>query len=298
MYSQLGNITFDGRKAPSAFSVTKESNIAEHPLIENRPTLQRVGDKLDAITMTMFFDQSFCTPTTEIESLESSRKLGEIMGLVMGDGRYLGEFVIKRIAVNSVSDAPNGAIMQAEVEVELIEYYDPDRETTTQLSAIASGFAMLNNEPPAFEPIIVPLTEGSDIMGNVVDSNANINSSSSILEGIEKTAALFRQKAETVIRNLTNASESLNTVLTAINDPSSENYGITQQLAVSISIILLLIPDVVTECSQLIQDVDSGNTSSAATRVASLAQRGSEIQSRQRQVMSDASRLTSKTTTK
>lgn len=298
MYSQLGNITFDGRKTPSVFSGTFETNIAEHPLIENRPTIQRVGEKLRTYNLTMLFDQSFCNPSQEIASLDSSRTLGEIMPLVMGDGRYLGDYVIKKVSVNETWNAPNGAVLQAEVQVELLEFFDPDRETTQAISAISQGFAMLTNEPPAFEPVVVVIIPESEAMQGVVDANAAATTSATLLDKIGAATDKYRQKADTIVQKMLKTGDELSEVLTIIDsDPSSEMYARTRDLSSSIGIMLVLVPDVVSECLALISDIDNNNTASIPGRIVTLTDRATEVRARAKQIMDNAASLTSLTAT-
>lgn len=298
MYSQLGNFTFDGRKTPSAFSGTFETNIAEHPLIENRPTIQRVGEKLRTYNLAMIFDQSFCNPSEEIAALDNSRTLGEILPLVMGDGRYLGDYVIKKVTVNDTWNAPNGTMLQAEVQVELLEFFDPDRETSQAISAVSQGFAMLTNEPPAFEPVIIPIIPEAEALQGVVDGTAAATTSATLLDNIGAATDKYRQKADTVVQNMLKTGDEMSEVLTVINsDPSSEMYARTRDLASSIGIMLVLVPDVVSECLALISDIDNNNTSSIPGRIVTLTDRGTEVRARANQIMKDAASLSSLTAT-
>ncbi len=294
MYSQLGNILFDGRKAPSVFSGVSETNIAEHALIENRPTIQRVGEKLKTYNMSMFLDQSFCNPSLEIATLEDSRLLGDILPLVMGDGRYLGEFVIKKITVNEIWNAPDGTVLQADVQVELLEFFDPDAENSQKLNAISQGFATLANDPPAFEQVIVPIIPEAEAVLCIVDANAEANAAASLMENIGVAVEKYRSKADTITQKMLKTGDELNNTLLIINsDPSSETYARSRDLASSISIMVILVSDVVTECAALIVDIDTNNTASIPSRISDIADRSQEVRTRSKQIMDNASSLTS-----
>lgn len=298
MYSQLGNILFDGRKAPTAFSGTSETNIAEHALIENRPTIQRVGEKLKTYNLGMFLDQSYCNPSEVISQMEDSRLLGEILPLVMGDGRYLGEFVIKKITVTEVWNAPDGTLLQADMQVELLEFFDPDAENSQKINAISQGFAMLGNDPPAFEPVAVVVIPEAEAVTGVVDANAEANAAARLMDKIGVAVDQYRSKADTITQKMLKTGDELNNVLSIINsDPSSEVYARTRDLASSISIMIVLVSDVVVECTSLISDIDNNNTASIPGRITDITDRASEVRNRAKQIMDNASSLTALVTT-
>jgi phage protein U len=294
MFSQLGTIIFNALLSPTAMAVNSETNLAEHPLIENRPTLQRVGEKLKVINMGMFFDQSFCDPTEQLSALEASRFSSEIMPLIMGDGSYIGEFVIKKITATTIASAPNGAVQQMDVQVELTEFYDPDREQTQQVSAISSGFAMAQNEPATSTPVLVPIQPELIAVSGLVSSNAFATTSVSLMDTLKQNASLYRSKADAILQNMLKCGDGLNEVLDIIDsDPASQVYQITRDLASSIAVMTIVISDVVIECTSLISDLDAGDISSATNRVASLATKSLEVQSRAAQIMDNSASLTS-----
>lgn len=294
MFSQLGTIIFNALLSPTAMAVNSETNLAEHPLIENRPTLQRVGEKLKVINMGMFFDQSFCDPTEQLSALEASRFSSEIMPLIMGDGSYIGEFVIKKITATTIASAPNGAVQQMDVQVELTEFYDPDREQTQQVSAISSGFAMAQNEPATFTPVLVPIQPELIAVSGLVSSNAFATTSVSLMDTLKQNASLYRSKADAILQNMLKCGDGLNEVLDIIDsDPASEMYQLTRDLASSIAVMTIVIADVVIECTSLISDLDAGNIGSATVRVTSLVTKSLEVQSRAAQIMDNSASLTS-----
>jgi phage protein U len=293
MFSQLGTIIFNALLSPTAMAVNSETNLAEHPLIENRPTLQRVGEKLKVINMGMFFDQSFCNPTEQLNALEASRFTSEVMPLIMGDGSYIGEFVIKKITATTVASAPNGAVQQMDVQVELTEFYDPDREQTQQVSAISSGFAMSLNEPATYTPVLTPTQPELIAVSEVVSSNALANTSASLMETLHQNASLYRTRADAIMQNMLQCGDSLNDLLDVIDaDPASQVYQITRDLASSIAVMTIVIADVVLECTSLISDLDAGDIGSATVRVSSLVTKSLEVKSRASQIMDNSANLT------
>lgn len=294
MHSQLGTFIFEGRLSPSASQRTYETNYVEHPLIENRPTVQRIGEKLRVLNLAMVLDQSFCNPSEVISNMESSRSVGEILPLIMGDGRYFGTYVIKKMTITEEWNAPDGTLLNAGLQIELLEYFDPDAEASQRISDISSGFAMLSNDPPAFTPVIVPIIPEAQAMAGVVASNATSSNAARLMESIGVVAEKYRSKADTITQNMLQTGDSLAEVLSIIDsDPTSEMYDRTRNLASSISIMQVLVSDVVLECSNLIADIDAGNTADIPDRIADITDKAVEVKNRNKQIRDDASSLTS-----
>lgn len=298
MHSQLGSFIFEGRKSPTVSSRTYETNYVEHALIENRPTIQRVGEKLRVMNIEMFLDQSFCNPSEVIGTMEESRSLGEILPLIMGDGRYFGEYVIKKMAIAENLHDPQGALLAATLQVELLEFFDPDAETSQKVSDISSGFAMRGNDPQPFDPVIVPIMPESLAVFGVVASNASAVTASSLMESISVAADKYRAKADTIIQKMLEAGDSLNEVLTLINaDSASEMYARTRDLETSIGVMQLVISDVVLECTSLITDIDMGNLAPIPAHLTAITNKATEVNARTKQVRDTASSLVSYATT-
>lgn len=294
MHSQLGSIIFEGLRGFSTLSESREANYAEHALIENKPKLQRVGNNLITVEGVMLFDISFCDPQTEINNLEAAREIGEILPLIMGDGRFVGEFVIKSLKIDTMNTADNGRLLQAEVSIALLEYWDADRDVTTQSSAIAQAFANPNNDPATFVPdITVPYSEVAQAAASVTESNASAMTASSTLQQIHFAADQYRPKAEATIQKMLTVGDSISEVLAVINaDPLSELYSVTRQLANNSVVMELLANDVIIECQALISDIDTGNTASIPGRIVTLVNKGTEVRTRTSQLMASASKMT------
>lgn len=291
MYAQLGSIQFTTLKGFTGFSTTEETNIVEHALIEGKPKLQRLGTNLDAIELTMLFDAAFCTPQLEIDSLNESREAGEILPLIMGNGRFVGNFVIKTVSSNVLHSADDGTILQAEVTASLLEHANSGEEATAA-SAIASAFANVNNDPQTFIPELVSVTSEMMATEALGIASSCVNTAASTLSGLEAFVELYRPKAESVIQNMLVAGDKLNDTLGIINaDPLSELYELTRDLALKISETLLVTADVSVQANSLISDIDDGNTSGIADTVTSLVSSGTELSNKSAQLSQKSAAL-------
>lgn len=293
MYAQLGPIQFTPIKGFSSVSATRETNLVEHALIEGKPKLQRVGTNLTTLEIVMLLDAAFCDPQTEIDALNNSRELAEIMPLVMGDGLVVGNFVIRAVADNQLNHTKEGTLTQAEVTVSLVEYAGADTTEAAASSAIAAAFANVNNAPATYIPVLVPTTVEHSVTQGLVNANAGINTTVDNLTGLTGYVDLYRPKAETVIQDMIAAGDQLNYVLQTINADLGEMYDRTRDLALVIEQTLNVTADITTEAEALIQDIENGNASSAAARVAELGNKAQELDTKSSQISQTSAALIS-----
>lgn len=292
MYAQLGSIQFTTLKGFTGFTTTEETNIVEHALIEGKPKLQRLGTNLDTIELTMLFDVAFCIPQSEIDALNNSREAGEILPLVMGNGRFVGNFVIKSVNSTVLHSADDGTVLQAEVNASLLEHANANQTVMAAASAIAQAFANANNNPPVFLPALKPVSIEMMATEALVNAGAGLNTAASTLNGLEAFVDLYRPKAEAVIQNMLVAGDQLNETLSIINfDPLSELYALTRDLALKISETLLVTADVSVQASALVTDIDTGNTAGIPGKVTSLVSSGTELSNKSAQLSQKAAAL-------
>lgn len=292
MYAQLGNIIFTPVKGFTDVSVTSETNLVEHALIDGKPKIQRVGTNLETMEITILFDVAFCTPQSEVDALNSSREAGEVMPLVMGSGRFVGNYVIKSVQQTKVHEATDGTLLQAEVSLSLMEFANKQLNQAVSQSAISSAFATTANVSQTFSNMTQYQSVEQVASMGVVASQAAIGTASDTLSKLGSSVQLYRAKAEQVIRDMNTATSKFNTVLDAINnDTASDLYAITRDLAVSIGQTLVLVSDTAVEAEALIADIDNDNTSAIPDRVAALINRANELRSRNKLVAQNASNL-------
>lgn len=219
MYAQLGNIIFQGLLGFSAKSSNREANLAEHQLIDGKPRLQRVGDKLEEINLTMNLHVSFCSPEAVIASLESARASSEVLPYIEGNGSFLGTFVIRSIRHEILKTNAFGDIVSASVDVSLIEYADPSPAATKDSAAKRNGFGNASNNPASFSgplassseaaalaraPIAVA-AEGQAVTGNLSKAAQNPTREASILADTTRRLNKMRTDLETLRTGLSNA---------------------------------------------------------------------------------------------
>ena len=104
MYALLGDIQFDLITYFDSFEADFGTDYAEHAVIDGKPRLQYMGDRLDEIRIELSFHASFCHPETELARLKNAVSSHEAMALVLGNGDYKGWFVLTDVQSTSGTD--------------------------------------------------------------------------------------------------------------------------------------------------------------------------------------------------
>jgi len=141
--SQLGSIVFIGTSGFSSFSKTQESSYSKHNRILRKPSIQRTGDKLDIINLGIHLNYAFTNPQERIQELEEAKASNESLPLILGTGEIVGSFVIQRIIQNSNKLDVDGNIIDANIDIELLESF----VTSEQREALVNAFAISSNNP-------------------------------------------------------------------------------------------------------------------------------------------------------
>ncbi len=109
-------LTFDEftRKSSAVF--------AEHPVLDDKPTLQHVGDGLDTIEYSIRLDVSLgINPIIEIEKLRQIKSAGEEQKFIIG-GKVIGDFVLIDLGEKWPSVDNRGNVLVALVSLILKEF--------------------------------------------------------------------------------------------------------------------------------------------------------------------------------
>lgn len=147
MYAQLGSVVFEKLKGFESFADMKETNLPEHAIINGKPRLQFVGEKLQEIQMAIHMHAAFCVPEDQYNTLDYSRSIAEVLTLVWGNGSVEGDFVIVSIGRKFAQIDPQGNQVDLTLDLVLRENVDPNKALTKMLKAKAAGFATNANRP-------------------------------------------------------------------------------------------------------------------------------------------------------
>lgn len=122
MFALLGDVQFDLITYFDGFESQFGADYAEHPLIEGKPRLQFVGDKLDEIRIQLAFHLHYCDPEAELAKLKDALAAHQAMALVLGNGDYKGWFVLTDVQATSKHTDKAGTLIALEASITLREF--------------------------------------------------------------------------------------------------------------------------------------------------------------------------------
>ncbi len=217
MYAQLGNIVFKGLKGFETFQSKRETNYAQHAVIDGKPKLQRIGSNLEEVTLAIQFHGAFCTPETEIGALERARDSAEILPLLLGSGEFVGNFAIQSI-VKDIEDLDHlGSIKSAVLQVQLIESVQADPLASAALSAVLGGLGNAANAALKVAPAAQLVSEPSQIVRPLTKMKAlaaTVGNQIAKAKAVASQANHYARRAQEGLKDMRDALEQSNKAIT------------------------------------------------------------------------------------
>lgn len=125
MFVLLGDIGFARLASPTAFDLEKKIDYAEHQVTEGKPLLQYMGPGLDGISLSFMFHADFVRPQAAWDGLVDLMNSHAAFPLSMGNGRFLGRFVITSLNRTTTVTADDGTLISCECKATLKEWAEP-----------------------------------------------------------------------------------------------------------------------------------------------------------------------------
>ncbi len=123
MFAQLGDdIKFELLSSFNSLTQTNSYNYAKQERINNKPTLQFLGENLQEINIKLYLNISFCEPDEEIQKIKDAAKNATPLNFIKGNGEYIGIFVIEEISKSTEQTSEDGSLLSAQIELRLLEY--------------------------------------------------------------------------------------------------------------------------------------------------------------------------------
>jgi phage protein U len=122
LFAALGDIQFEVVGSPEACESASAYEFGEQRVIESKPRLQWVGDKLERLKFDLMWHSSFTDPAEQLALLRATAAQHLALPLVFGDGEFRGFFVIESIAVKSEQLSAGGAPIAIRVALALKEW--------------------------------------------------------------------------------------------------------------------------------------------------------------------------------
>lgn len=166
MFAQLGNIIFENSKSFNDYSNRGSATYAEHLLLDGKPRLQRTGNSLQELQLSIRLHASFCNPLEELTALKTAKNNGEILPLLWGNGNLEGDFVITELGEQIEDADKQGNVFCYVVDLSLKEYVTPDKLQAIQ-SNDRSNAKAVGDKKPVVKKKINPATCPQTISGTV-----------------------------------------------------------------------------------------------------------------------------------
>lgn len=224
MYAQLGNIKFEGPKGFASLEETFGMNYAQHERIKGKPRLEAVGSNLDTISFSMHLHSQFTTPEDDIEQMRINMANNEILPLVLGNGRVVGNYVITNFSVSTIFTDPVHNLIEANLTVELLENFTEDPLKDSQKKAVNNAFATTARNSNVRAVTAPNLSQGMVVSDNVAEIQTSAKVVGQYTASVEKdpqTAAYYSKKIGESLGDIETGMDKVNSTLSDSPDISS-----------------------------------------------------------------------------
>jgi len=225
MYAQLGNIRFEGLKGFSSLEETFAVNYAQHERIKSKPRLERVGDILNSVSFEMFLHAQFTDPESDIATMYEAMQTGEIMTLILGNGKIVGDFVIPNFKKTTEFTDPTGNIISATIAVELLECFNENRLDEEKKQAVNSAFATNNrtsNVRSTMLPKLSPATVVTSDVSKMEISTLSVTQHTANIEANPAASDYYSGKIDIslngILSNVASVTNALNGDTSLLNN--------------------------------------------------------------------------------
>lgn len=174
MYANLGGILFDGLKGFSSFADSRATNYAEINRVNRKPTLQRTGERLQEIDISILLHADFSNVEADIQAFEDIRESGNSVALVLGNGAVLGDFVIVSINKQTQKTDGLGNIIYLTAEIKLKEFPSGNRQELLAVKAKEEAFA--SSIEKVVPSKVVPIQPSAGVDASKIGANINVQS--------------------------------------------------------------------------------------------------------------------------
>lgn len=184
MFALLGDVQFDVITYFDGFESQFGADYAEHPLIEGKPRLQFVGDKLDEIRIQLAFHLHYCDPEAELAELKKALAAHDAMALVLGNGDYKGWFVLTDVQATSKHTDKAGTLIALEASITLREFVGDKKNPLP---------------PPAVQPKLPPAAAKA-LPASLTAGVATLASGAAAVRDNIRQAVTYANQAQSALR--------------------------------------------------------------------------------------------------
>lgn len=175
MYFMLGSVAFEPVDLTD-FNETHAADFAEHAVLKGKPRLQAMGEKLTELNFAIRLHHTLGGVERRYQELLGAKSKQDALPLIIGRGKYKGNFVITDISSVTLFTDKLGNALCREMNISLREFVG-DIENNPLGAALNIG--------------------GNSLLGSILPAGA-VKALSQVKETVQKGAELFNQGRQIV----------------------------------------------------------------------------------------------------
>ena len=205
MFSQLGDIKFEGLQSPRTWQETHGATYGQIPHVGGKPSSQLTAAELTKIELDIKLSREFCNPSDSLSKLKTAQNTGEILPFITGSGALVGKFVITTLDIQVEETTPTGDLISLKASITLEEYASPD--TTQEPQGTAYKTARPQKPMPASPQTKKPKrpkTPAQKIADHFLKIRSAVATMQNILNAVKRGMTAHRRAVRQLNRELGN----------------------------------------------------------------------------------------------
>lgn len=247
MYFMLGSVAFEPVDLTD-FNETHAADFAEHAVLKGKPRLQAMGEKLTELNFAIRLHHTLGGVERRYQELLGAKSKQAALPLIIGRGKYKGNFVITDISSVTLFTDKLGNALCREMNISLREFVGDIEENPLGAALNIGGNSLLGSILPAGAVKAL-----SQVKETVQKGAELFNQGRQIIDSVRDTVAVVRQLSDDpaaalaylpgILKNLDGAIghfgeltgmrdllEGVHKVLPAASDLARESAGIYDDL--------------------------------------------------------------------
>nr|DAL03794.1 MAG TPA: hypothetical protein [Caudoviricetes sp.] len=247
MYFMLGSVAFEPVDLTD-FNETHAADFAEHAVLKGKPRLQAMGEKLTELNFAIRLHHTLGGVERRYQELLGAKSKQAALPLIIGRGKYKGNFVITDISSVTLFTDKLGNALCREMNISLREFVGDIEENPLGAALNIGGNSLLGSILPAGAVKAL-----SQVKETVQKGAELFNQGRQIIDSVRDTVAVVRQLSDDpaaalaylpgILRNLDGAIgnfgeltgmrdllEGVHKVLPVASDLARESAGIYEDL--------------------------------------------------------------------
>jgi len=194
MWAILGDIEFEVISSPSGAEQRFAATFVEHARVSGKPRVEAVGGELEEIHWTILLHQRLHDVDARLRAIRAATAAQQPLALVMGDGTYLGPWLIVEGALTSKKTTAAGTLVSAELQITL-------REVTGEFAPTLPrpGLAW-GDANPAANPAVNPAANPPVQPGLLTRTSQSLTAAQAVARAARQAENALRSASQTLQR--------------------------------------------------------------------------------------------------